>query len=621
MTLRFCDGPTLTRAVASAVATLSRHADEVDALNVFPVPDGDTGRNMLATMRAALEAARDVPPGDRTVERLADALARGSLLGARGNSGVILSQVLRGMAESARGKRRVDGLDLAHALARGSSAADAAVAHPVEGTILTVVRAAADAGRVAAERDPSVEGVLSEAVEAAARAVARTPDLLPILHDAGVVDAGGRGLELLLRGMLLGVAEGVDGSHAAAGSRGGRSLLADAEGGFGYETMFLVSAAGGSRLDVHAMREHLATLGDSVLVVGDEQVARVHVHSERPDLVLGYGLGLGTLSRVSVENMDLLAEGDRAERAAEGVGAGMADAAPGGASALHAPPGVGTGSHAASRTGEAPAVAPGPVSRGRPGVPIATATLHADHAAAARAAADRHDGQVPLPVTAPRVPVAIVAVVAGDGLARTFAAAGARVLASGGPGDHPSTGDLMRAIEEAGADLVVVLPNHPNVRLAAEQAGALVSGTRVEVVPTRNAVEGLAAVLALDPRDASGSGVERMRRAAREVRSFAVTHAVRDALIAGQRIRRGHALALDPDEALLATGPDRLDVAIEALGRVAVGTELLTIHYGAGVELDEAERLAGRARDALPGVAVEVLHGGQPFYPYLVVAE
>ena len=207
MTLRFCDGATFYRAVIAAVATLDRHHAEVDSLNVFPVPDGDTGRNMLVTMKVALEHAEVLEGPERTLTGVADALAHGALMGARGNSGVILSQVMRGLADGVKGMRRADGLAMAHALRCGSRAADAAVARPVEGTILTVVRAAGDAAVAAAEREPTLAVALSAAVEAAAEAVIRTPDQLPILAEAGVVDAGGRGFELLLRGVLMGMAE------------------------------------------------------------------------------------------------------------------------------------------------------------------------------------------------------------------------------------------------------------------------------------------------------------------------------------------------------------------------------------------------------------------------------
>lgn len=587
MTLRFCDGATFYRAVIAAVATLDRHAAEVDSLNVFPVPDGDTGRNMLVTMKVALEHAEALDGPERSLTGVADALAHGALMGARGNSGVILSQVVRGIADGVKGMRRADGLAMAHALRCGSRAADSAVPKPVEGTILTVVRAASDAAVVAAEAEPTLLVALSAAVEAAAEAVIRTPDQLPVLRDAGVVDAGGRGFELLLRGILMGMAESPGPGLQAGGVSLGRQPVSglDEEAGWGYETMYLLTAREGTALDIERMRTQLQTMGDSVLVVGDARMARVHLHSERPDLAIGYGLRRGTISRVTVENMDLLSAGEREERAAELLSVAPSELA---------------------RVG-----AMGGLMPGRP----VTAPKPLDRIASADALTDGHG------IEGPVAPFAVVAVAAGPGIAQAFEAAGAAALVQGGQGENPSTGDLVAAIHDAAAETVVLLPNNPNVRLAAQQAAALSPGTRVHVVPTRNAAEGLAAILAVDPRGEPAANVERMRRAATSVRTFSVTHAVRDATLGGRRVRTGDAIALDPDDGLIAAGKDRVEVAVAAARHVADGAELLTIHYGADADLDEAQRLAGRLSAVLPEVEVEVRHGGQPHYAFLVAAE
>jgi DAK2 domain fusion protein YloV len=513
-------------------------------------------------------------------------------MGARGNSGVILSQVVRGIADGVKGMRRADGLAMAHALRCGSRAADAAVPKPVEGTILTVVRAAADAAVVAAEAEPTLLAALSAAVEAAAEAVIRTPDQLPVLREAGVVDAGGRGFELLLRGILMGMAES-PGPGLPVGVATPARLPAgalDEEAGWGYETMYLLTAREGTVLDIDRMRNQLQTMGDSVLVVGDARVARIHLHSERPDLALGYGLRRGTVSRVTVENMDLLSAGEREERAAELLSVSPSELARVGA----------MGGPMPGRPVTAPSVAGRSAVAGLP----------------AGAAPDAAHG-----IEGPVVPFAVVAVAAGPGIAQAFEAAGVAVLVTGGQGENPSTGDLVAAIHDAAAETVVVLPNNPNIRLAAQQAAALSPGTAVQVLPTRNAAEGLAAMLAVDRRGAASANVERMRRAAASVRTFSVTHAVRDAKLGGRKVRTGDAIALDPDDGLIAAGKDRIEVAVEAACHVAQGAELVTIHYGADADLDEAHRLAGRLTAVLPDVEVEVLHGGQPHYAFLVAAE
>lgn len=306
MTRLHVNGPTLIRAVAAATANLEAHVDEVDALNVFPVPDGDTGSNMLATMRAALAEAEKLPEGQRDLDTVADALSRGALTGARGNSGVILSQIIRGMTEGADGRRRANGLDLAQGLRKGSEVAYGSVLTPVEGTILTVIRDAADAAESAAGRQPHVEAVLADVIEAAASSVQRTPTLLPVLEDAGVVDSGGQGLYRVLEGMLqvghgeAGAAtatlvERTQASHEHAAAPGG--------GEHGYETQYMLNSDDAG-IDVNALRDAILAVGDSVVVAGDDRLTRVHVHGERPDLAIAAGLRWGRLSQVEIKDLD-----------------------------------------------------------------------------------------------------------------------------------------------------------------------------------------------------------------------------------------------------------------------------------------------------------------------------
>ena len=342
MVRRACDGDGLLGAFRAAVANLEAHVDEINALNVYPVPDGDTGSNMLATVQAALEEAEGA--AGEPAERIAAAISFGALMGARGNSGVITSQIFRGMAEGLGGKSRFNGLDLAHALSQGSKTAYGAVAKPVEGTILTVIRESADAAVIAAERDNDIETVLTATLDAAERSVARTPSLLAILREAGVVDSGGQGLYRLFQGALLHLVGRAPAGAARGHARGGAAikastLVAHADEGFGYETMFLLQPNGSGGLDVDAIREHLESIGESVLVAGDSRALKVHVHNERPDAVVAYGLGLGTLSRISIENLDNQARDVRETRAAAFTAAEAPVAVDGrGARALERPP-------------------------------------------------------------------------------------------------------------------------------------------------------------------------------------------------------------------------------------------------------------------------------------------
>jgi DAK2 domain fusion protein YloV len=547
MARRACDGAALLAAFRAGVANLEAHLEEINALNVYPVPDGDTGSNMLATMTAALAEGEALERG-ATAERVAGAISFGALMGARGNSGVIVSQILRGMSEAFAARSTFTGTDLAHALSRGSDAAWRAVARPVEGTILTVIRDASEAGLACAEADGDLQAVLAAAVDAAEQSVARTPSLLPILREAGVVDAGGEGLYRLLEGALQQLIEGAP--VAARGTREtaqAAALLAHAEQGYGYETMFLLQARPGFSLDVDAIRDRLGTLGESVLVAGDEQAVKVHVHNERPDAILAYALDLGTVSRITVENLDQQVHDARED------GRGVF---------------------------------------GR----------------------DRHE-----PV-APVAPLAIVAVVAGDGFEAVFRDFGVSDIVRGGQSANPSTAELLAAVRAVRARQVLLLPNNPNAILAARQVAGL-ADRPVEVVPTRNAAEGLAAVLALDPGVDAAANVPGMTRAARAIQTIAVTEAVRDSKLGGRVVKRGQVIALDPDDGLVAVDADADRAVRAAVTGLRPGYELLTIYFGDGSSRADAEAIASRLRTDLAGVEVEVVHGGQPFYRYLIAAE
>jgi DAK2 domain fusion protein YloV len=568
MVRRACDGDGLLGAFRAAVANLEAHVDEINALNVYPVPDGDTGSNMLATVQAALEEAERA--AGQPAERIAAAISFGALMGARGNSGVITSQIFRGMAEGLGGKSRFNGLDLAHALSLGSKTAYGAVAKPVEGTILTVIRESADAAVIAAERDNDIETVLTATLDAAEKSVARTPSLLAILREAGVVDSGGQGLYRLFQGALLHLI-----GRSPAGATRGRAqtgpaikastLVAHADEGFGYETMFLLQPNGSGALDVDAIRDHLESIGESVLVAGDSRALKVHVHNERPDAVVAYGLGLGTLSRISIENLDNQARDIRETRAAAFTGVETAG---------------GDGLNTAVST-KAPSTAPAPT-------------------------------QAPA--------LGVVAVVVGDGLAAIFRDFGVASVVPGGQTTNPSTGELLEAIEKVDASEVIVLPNNPNVVLAARQVAGM-ADRPVVVVPTRNAAEGFAALLALDPTLDAAANAGPMTVAGRAIQTLVVTEAVRDATIGGRKVKRGQTIALDPDDGLVASGGDRDKAVLSAIAALTPGYELLTLFYGDGADLDEAEAMARRIGAASPGVEVEVRHGGQPFYRYLIAAE
>ena len=570
MARRACDGSGLLDAFRAAVANLEAHVDEINGLNVYPVPDGDTGSNMYATVKAALDEAEAV--AGQPADRIAAAISFGALMGARGNSGVITSQIFRGMADGLGGKRRFNGLDLAHALSEGARTAYGAVAKPVEGTILTVIRESAAAAVEAAEHDNDIEAVLGATLAGAERSVAKTPTLLAILREAGVVDAGGQGLYRLFQGALLhllGQAPVTTGRRRAAAGAKPSTLVAHADEGFGYETMFLLQAVGRTPLDLDAIRDHLETIGESVLVAGDGRALKVHVHNERPDLVIGYGLGLGTMSRISVENLDNQARDVRETRAAAFTGGSGSDGASPAAAVADLQPGPpSTGPHGRRRR-------PGPGGhrghRGRwPGRDLPGFRVRPSSRAASR------------PIRAPA-----------------------------------SCLDAVRAVQ---AREVLLLPNNPNVVLAARQVAGM-SERPVSVVPTRNAAEGFAALLALDPGMDATANVGPMTEAARTIQSLVVTEAVRDAKIGGKKVKRGQTIALDPDDGLIAVDSDREKCVLAAMKALTPGYELVTLFYGDGADLTEAESMARLIGAASSGAEIEVRHGGQPFYRYLISAE
>jgi uncharacterized protein len=543
------DASDLLGALRHATARLRADIDEVNALNVFPVPDGDTGSNMLATMQAAMDEAGRVPASGRTVATIADAVSRGALMGARGNSGVILSQLMRGMAELLQQREEVDGPSLAEALESGWKASVVAVAHPVEGTMLTVSREAAKAARkTAATNGARLEDVLQVAVDTAAEAVRRTPEQLPVLAEAGVVDAGGRGVELLLRG-ALGFVRGEPVATAPHDSLAFPSFAVDEDVGYGYETVFMILPEPDRPLDPTAIREHLDSIGESVLVAGDERAVKIHVHNERPDQVIAYGLSLGSLASIVVENLD------RQTHELRWQGRQQASLEP-------------TVRAAASTSGPA-----------------------------------------------------VVAVAPGPGLAGIFSELGAAGVVTGGQGANPSTGDLVEAIRATGSTSVIVLPNNPNVKLAARQAGEMLPDVEVSIVPTRNAAEGVAAMLTVNATDSLDTNVRRMTAAGHGIQSLQVTTAVRDATIERRKVKKGEYLVLAADESLLATDAVRHEAIIEGMARLDPGFELVTLYYGEGISAAEAEELSELITGHFEDVEVEIVNGGQPHYSFLVAAE
>ncbi|MGI8424921.1 MAG: DAK2 domain-containing protein [Chloroflexota bacterium] len=550
--------------VRGATDWLERNAAHVNQLNVFPVPDGDTGTNMLLTMRAAADGAvRAKTPDAGAVMR---AVAQGAVMGARGNSGVILSQIVAGIARGVEGTETVDGAALARAIAEGANTAYRAVTRPVEGTILTVARAAGEGATAAASRDAdlSCRDVLEAALAAATRAVARTPEQLPILKQAGVVDAGGEGYRVILEGMALVLRGEPIPASAAQSSQTAplaleHRLTIDAgaipQAEWGYCTQFVI---GGLSLDLERIRAELQELAASALVVGDEEFVRVHGHTEDPGQLLTYAVRFGRLQRISIEDMD--AQHD------EWLKNQVDDAS------LIAPDGD-AGSPPAEQN-EAPSIA-------------------------------------------------TVAVAPGDGIAAVFRSFGAAEVIAGGQTMNPSANDVLQAAKRTRASTVLVLPNNGNVVMTAQQAARVAAedGLTLVVVPTKTVPEGIAALLAFNPEASPDENATAMGDAALGVRTVEVTRAVRTVSLDGVEIKEGDTLGV-LDDKVVAAGPDRVKVACAALAQGgASSADLITLFCGAHVTERDATSFADALRSTFPKASVEVVDGGQPHYDYLISIE
>ena len=531
------DGPAVREMFAAATRHLELHAEAVNALNVFPVPDGDTGTNMLLTMQAAMEAIPDEAPAARDV---LGAMAHGSLMGARGNSGVILSQIVRGFHVAAEEADVLGGRLLTDALRHGADRAYQSVTKPVEGTMLTVARQTAEACEAKfAGADAAPADVLAAACEAAESSLARTPLLLEVLRENGVVDSGGRGVVVILEGALS-FLTGVEppAPEETAGVTVAAAYTQDDHGEdeFGFCSEWIVER---STQDTAALRETLGALGTSLVVAGDQELVKIHLHTEEPAEIRALLDGLGNVLAEKVEDM----------------------------SAQH------------------------------------------------RTFSDSVGG-------APAGKTAVVAIANGDGLIDVLRGLGATSIVHGGQTMNPSTKDILEAIQSAGLDEVVVLPNNGNIVPSARQAAELADGIQVHVVPTTNVVQGIGAMLSFNYEAAAGENHEAMNRSMGQVNAGEVTIAVRDSTVDGKPVTEGDAIAFigksliasvkSVDEALTAL----IDVMLEEDDEANV-----TLYYGADVTEGEAQAAVEMLSERHGEAEIEAVYGGQPHYPYFVAVE
>lgn len=578
MSKRFIDGAEFTSMVLTAADRLNANVQHVNALNVFPVPDGDTGTNMNLTLTSGTEELKRRPSPN--IGPAAEALAKGLLMGARGNSGVILSQLFRGFAKGVGALERADASQFAQAMQQGVETAYAAVVRPVEGTILTVAKDAAKAAVQSARRNSDVEAVMFDALKAARESLARTPELLQVLKQVGVVDSGGQGLVYVYEGFYSYMTGETPAATAKtdysvippetiaeaqrelqhAEAHGRAPVQAHMETGsieYGYCTEFIVRlpAAGRQLFDAASFREKLETMGDSLLVVADDDLVKIHIHAEYPGEVMTYAQQYGDLTRIKIENMREQHSHIIADYAAEDAGEEEENQA----------------------------------------------------------------GQIASEAV-PAKPFSIIAVASGEGISEIFASLGVDFILAGGQTMNPSTEDILNAIDAVPAERVFVLPNNSNIIMAAGQAKDI-SEKQVIVVPTKSIQQGLAAVLAFqESNDFERNGVL-MSEAAGRVKSGQVTFAVRDSSIDGVHIQEGDYIGI-LDGKIVVSSSDVYEACTKLIAAMLEdGEEIVSVIVGETAEASVTERLREFFNANYPEVEVELLPGGQPVYSYLFSAE
>ena len=560
------DGASFAQAVIHAAASLNLRKQEINELNVFPVPDGDTGTNMSLTIGTAATELRKKQP--RTVGEAASTTASALLRGARGNSGVILSLLFRGLSKAVKDKDTIDGRDLAIALDFGVAAAYKAVMKPAEGTILTVSRLAAAKAADAARQTPNdPEAVLAAAIAEGQLALEHTTEMNPVLKKAGVVDAGGKGFLVILQGMLDSLRgepmpEEEGGSGAASEQKTDYAAIAAEEITFTFDTVFIVRKTDPHK-GLEAFEAYLNSIGDSLVIGEDDDCFKVHVHTDIPGAALTEAQKYGTLELAKIENMRTQAED------------------------------LAAGRHIQS-TDDLDAV---------------EAELEGEPAPGGRK------------IAAPEKKYGVVAVAAGDGLAAVFKDLGADGVISGGQTMNPSTDDILREIDATPAEIVFVLPNNKNIIMAAEQCIRLVDGKQVVVLPTKTVPQGISALMVMDPEADTEANVQAMQEALSRVHTSEITYAARDSDFDGFAIKRGDYLALTEHQLF---GTDRkVEKLLRRLAEAddQQNAEFINIFYGEDVTEREAQKALKLFTECCPNAEITLLSGGQPVYYYMISAE
>ncbi len=560
MATKVIDAQLLQKAFIAGAYNLERNKDYINELNVFPVPDGDTGSNMSLTIMAA---AREVNALENpSMDELSKKISSGSLRGARGNSGVILSQLLRGFCKEIKGRKQITVSVLADGFVRAVETAYKAVMKPKEGTILTVAKGVAEKAVELSEMDMDFETMGQEILDYGNEVLKQTPELLPVLKEAGVVDSGGQGLMEFLTGAYNGLTGKAEISEPATSGGAAKAQTMSSEEidtshiKYGYCTEFIIMLEKEYNAETEAkFKEFLTSIGDSLVVVSDDEIVKVHVHTNHPGLAFEKGLEYGSLTSMKIDNM-------REEHKEKVI-----------------------------------------------------------HEQDRKKAAEQEAAAKEVKKEEPKKPFGFVAVSVGEGLNDIFRDLGVDHIIEGGQTMNPSTEDVLDAISKVNAETVFVFPNNKNIILAANQAAEIEEEKKVIVIPTKTIPQGISALISFDETATAEANQAGMEDAITAVKSGQVTYAVRDTSIDGKEIKTGDYMGID-DAGIQAVGQDITEVVKDLIGAMAdEDSELLSIYYGSDVEEEKANALVEAVQAAYPDFEVEAHAGGQPIYYYILSLE
>lgn len=558
MAIEVMDAQLLKKAFLAGAYNLEKNKDYINELNVFPVPDGDTGSNMsLTIMAAAKEVAALENP---TIEELSKVMSSGSLRGARGNSGVILSQLLRGFCKEIKDKKEITITVLADGFVRGVDTAYKAVMKPKEGTILTVAKGVARKACELAEQKVTVEKFCEEVIECGDEVLATTPDLLPVLKEAGVVDSGGQGLMEFLKGAynaIIGKETTPDVIAASVKKTVSSVSSEDIDTShikFGYCTEFIILLEKEFNMDTEkAFKAYLTSIGDSLVVVSDDEIVKVHVHTNHPGLAFEKGLEYGQLTSMKIDNM-------REEHREKVI-------------------------------------------------------MEQDREIAKQREQDEERKDEP------KKPFGFVAVSVGEGLNQIFKDLGVDYVIEGGQTMNPSTEDVLEAVSKVNADTVFVMPNNKNIILAANQAADIEKEKKVVVIPSKTIPQGISAMVGFDGEADVSDNEDAMKEAMSEISSGQVTYAVRDTTIDGKEIKTGDYMGID-DDGIKSVGTDITEVVKELIREMSnEDSELLSVYYGSDVTAEDAEKMQQTLEEEFSDYEMEFHAGDQPVYYYIISVE